>query len=122
MTFATVINSPYHDLGLYAFTVSTPFFVLHKRPFSNPAYAENSTMSTPHHFRNLAILAVRLLALALLLLAARSAIYAMLWNGAAAGVGVRVDAVIQGGGSIALSLLSAPLGRLVSARLDDVRA
>jgi hypothetical protein len=102
--------------------VSTPFFVLHKRPFSNPAYAENSTMSTPHHFRNLAILAVRLMALALLLLAARSAIYAMLWNGAAAGVGVRVDAVIQGGGSIALSLLSAPLGRLVSARLDEVRA
>jgi hypothetical protein len=91
--------------------VSTPFFVLHKRPFSNPAYAENSTMSTPHHFRNLAILAVRLMA-----------IYAMLWNGAAAGVGVRVDAVIQGGGSIALSLLSAPLGRLVSARLDEVRA
>jgi hypothetical protein len=79
-------------------------------------------MSTSHHFQNLAVLAVRLLALALLLLAARSAIYGMLWNGAAAGVAGRVDAVIQGGGSIALSLLSAPLGRLVSAGLGDVKA
>jgi hypothetical protein len=79
-------------------------------------------MSTPYQFRHLAILAVRLLALALLLLAARSAIYAMLWNGAAAGVAGRVDALIQGGGGIALALLSAPLGRLVSAGLDDVKA
>lgn len=79
-------------------------------------------MNTSHHFQNLAILAVRLVALALLLLAARSAIYAMLWSGAAAGVAGRVDVVIQGGGSIALSLLSAPLGRLVSAGLDDVKA
>ena len=79
-------------------------------------------MITPDPFRNLAVLAVRLLALALLLLAARSALYAMLWNNAAVGVAGRVDAVIQGGGSIALSLLSGPLGRLVSAGLDDVKA
>ena len=77
-------------------------------------------MSTPYPFRNLAILALRLFAFALLLLAARSAIHAMLWNDAAAGVTGRVDAIIQGGGSLALSLLSAPLGRLVSAGLDDV--
>jgi len=78
-------------------------------------------MSTSHHFRHLAVLAVRLLALTLLLLAARSTIYAILWNGAAAGVAGRVDALIQGSGSIVLWLLSAPLGRFVSAGLDDAK-
>jgi hypothetical protein len=79
-------------------------------------------MRTPDHFRSLAVLAVRLMALAVLLLAARSAIYAIVWNGAPMGVVGRVDAVIQGGGGIALWLLSTLLGRLVSAGLDDAKA
>jgi uncharacterized membrane protein SpoIIM required for sporulation len=79
-------------------------------------------MSTPDYFRHLAILAVRLMALAVLLFAARSAIYAVLFNGATIGVIGRLDAVIQGGGGIALWLLSAPLGRLVSAGLDGAKA
>jgi hypothetical protein len=85
-------------------------------------YTGNSTMSTRDHFRNLAVLAMRLMALSVLMFAARSAIYAVLWNGAAMGIVSRVDAVIQGGGSVALWLLSAPLGRLVSAGLDDAKA
>ena len=76
-------------------------------------------MSRPDQFRRLAVLAVRVMALSILLFGARSVIYAVLVRGSGPGIIARLDAIIQGGGSIALWFLSKPLGRLVSAGLDD---